>query len=146
MNSRSYIRRFNILTSFVGDKKRVESMLKDNFTALSDAENMLFGSKYEELVVKPLSSKNRGSCPRREVEGSPFEKARYLEAGEMWGEELSQLSVKLYNNNTLQEGKERVRMNLLIAPSISSTDLLSASEFCKIHPVIANLFSVKIKQ
>ena len=85
MNSRSYIRRFNIPTSFVGDKKRVESMLKDNSTALSDAENMLFGSKYEELVVKSLSSQNRGSCSRREVEGSPFEKARYLEAGEIWG-------------------------------------------------------------
>ena len=70
MNSRSYIRRFNILRSFVGDKKRVESMLKDNSKALSDAENMLFGSKYEELVVKSLSSQNRGSCPRREVEGS----------------------------------------------------------------------------
>ena len=37
-------------------------------------------------------------------------------------------------------------MNLLIAPSISSTDLLYVSEFCKIHPLIANLFSVKIKQ
>ena len=37
-------------------------------------------------------------------------------------------------------------MNLLITPSISSTDLLYASEFSKIHPLIANLFSVKIKQ
>ena len=37
-------------------------------------------------------------------------------------------------------------MNLLIAPSISSTDLLSASVFCKIHPLVANLFPVKIKQ
>ena len=59
MNSCSYIRRFNVLMSFVGDKKRVESMLKDNATAFSDAGNMLFESKYEELVAKSLSSKNR---------------------------------------------------------------------------------------
>ena len=59
MNSCSYIRRFNVLMSFVGDKKRVESMLKDNATAFSDACNMLFGSKYEELVAKSLSSKNK---------------------------------------------------------------------------------------
>ena len=37
-------------------------------------------------------------------------------------------------------------MNLLIAPSISSTELLSASVLCKIHPLVANLFPVKIKQ
>ena len=54
--------------------------------------------------------------------------------------------VKPYNNNTLQEVKERLRMNLLIATSISSTDLLLASEFCKIHPLVVNLFPVKIKQ
>ena len=40
MNSRSYIRRFNVLMSFVGDKKRTESMLKDNTTAFSEAGNM----------------------------------------------------------------------------------------------------------
>ena len=45
--------------SFVGDKKRVESMLKDNATVFSNAENMLFGPKYEELVAKSLSSKTR---------------------------------------------------------------------------------------
>ena len=37
-------------------------------------------------------------------------------------------------------------MNLLIAPSISSTDLLCASEFFKIHPLVVNSFPVKIKQ
>ena len=37
-------------------------------------------------------------------------------------------------------------MNLLIAPFIRSTDFLSASEFCKIHPLVLNLFPVKIKQ
>ena len=51
---------------FVGEKKRVESMLKDNATAFSDAGNMLFGSKYDELVAKSLSSKNRS----KEVFGS----------------------------------------------------------------------------
>ena len=34
-------------------------MLNDNATAFSDAGNMLFGSKYEELVAKSLLSKNR---------------------------------------------------------------------------------------
>ena len=33
-------------------------MLKGNDTELSDAENILFGPKYEELVGKSLSSKN----------------------------------------------------------------------------------------
>ena len=59
MNSCSYIRRFNVLMSFVGNKKRVESMFKDNATAFSDAGNILFWPKYEELVAKSLSSKNR---------------------------------------------------------------------------------------
>ena len=34
-------------------------MLKDNATAFSEAENLLFWPKYEELVAKPLSPKNR---------------------------------------------------------------------------------------
>ena len=62
------------------------------------------------------------------------------------GQQYSQLLVKPYNNNTLQDGKEGVRMNLLIAPSISSTDHLCASEFFKIHPLVVNLFPVKLKQ
>ena len=32
-------------------------MLKDNARAFSEAENMLFGPKYDELVMKSLSSK-----------------------------------------------------------------------------------------
>ena len=59
MNSCFYIRHFNALMSFVRDKKRVDSMLKDNATAFSDAGNMLFGPKYKELLVKSLSAKNR---------------------------------------------------------------------------------------
>ena len=59
MNSSSYIRRFNVLMAFVGDKKKVESMLKASATAFSEAENMLLGSRYVELVAKSLSSKNR---------------------------------------------------------------------------------------
>ena len=55
----SYIRGFNVLMFFVGDKKRVKFMLKESATAFSDAENMLFGPKYEEMVAKSLSSKNR---------------------------------------------------------------------------------------
>ena len=57
MNSCFYIRCFNVLMSFIADKKRAESILKDNATALSEAQNMLFGPKYEELVAKSLSSK-----------------------------------------------------------------------------------------
>ena len=45
--------------SFVESKKGVESMLKDNTTAFSKPENMLFGPKYKELTAKFLSSKNR---------------------------------------------------------------------------------------
>ena len=45
MNSCSYIRRFNVLMFFVGDKKRVGFMFKDNATAFSDAENMSFGPR-----------------------------------------------------------------------------------------------------
>ena len=59
MDSCSYIKRFNVLMAFVGDKKRVESMFKDNATAFSNAESMLLWPKDEELVVKSLSSKNR---------------------------------------------------------------------------------------
>ena len=156
MNSCSYIRRFNVLMSFVGNKKRVESMFKDNATAFSDAGNILFWPKYEELVAKSLSSKNRskelfGSIktkdhPRREVEDSPFENSSYLEAEEIVGEGFLQPLVKPYNNNTLQEDNNAARMNLLIASSISSMYLLSASEFFKIHPLVANLFAVNIKQ
>ena len=58
INSCSYIRCFNALMSFVEDKKRVEFMLKHNATAFSEANNMLFGPKYEELGAKSLSSKN----------------------------------------------------------------------------------------
>ena len=146
MNSCSYIRHFNFLMFFVGDKKRVESMLKDSATAFTDAENILFGPKYEELVEKSLSSKNRskelfGSIknkdhPRREIEGSPFERTLHLEAEEIEGEEFSQLLVKPYNNNILPEDNEGVRMNSLIAPSISLTDLLPALEFFKIHLLV----------
>ena len=57
MDSCFYVRRFNVLMAFAGDKKRVESMLKDNTAASPEAKNMLFGPKYEELVAKSLSSK-----------------------------------------------------------------------------------------
>ena len=122
MNSCSYIRRFNVLMSFIGDKKWIESMLKDNATAFLDAGNMLFGSEYEELVPKSLSSKNRskellGSIKNQgsSKEGrrrQPFGKGLHLEAEEIQGEEFSQLLVKPCNSNTLKEDKEGVKMNL----------------------------------
>ena len=99
MNSCSYIWRFNVLMSFFGDNKRVESMLKDKATAFLDAGYMVFGSKYEELVEKPLSSKNRSKELFDSVknqgqlkEGSrrqPFRKGPYLESEEIGGEEFS---------------------------------------------------------
>ena len=110
MNSCSYIRRFHVLMSFVGDKKRVESMLKDNATAFSDAGNMLFRSKYEELVEKSLSSKNRskelfGSIKNQESskEGSrrqPFQKGPLFRSRENRGRGIF-TAFKPYNNNTL---------------------------------------------
>ena len=131
-------------------------MLKGNDTELSDAENILFGPKYEELVGKSLSSKNRskelfGSIKTQGLskEGSRrlcIRKGPLFRSRGNRGRGISQLLVKPCNNNTLQEDKEGVRMNLLIVPYISSTDLLSASVFCKIHPLVANLFPVKIKQ
>ena len=42
MNMCSYIRHFNVLMLILKDKKRAESMLKDNATAISEADNMLF--------------------------------------------------------------------------------------------------------
>ena len=39
--------------------------------------------------------------------------------------------------------KEGVKINLLIAPSINSTDLLFPSEFCKIHPLALEFISGK---
>ena len=57
MNSCFYISHFNVLMSFFGDKKKVES------TAFLEAKNKLFGPKYEELVAKILNSKNRSKEP-----------------------------------------------------------------------------------
>ena len=91
MNSYSYIRRFNVLMSFVGDKKIVEYMLKDNSIAFSVTGNMLLESKYEKLVAKSLEKTQKidqksslvlqklMNLPRRKLEVSPFEKTHYLE-------------------------------------------------------------------
>ena len=61
------------------------------------------------------------------------QKAIYLEPEKFGGEECSQLLVKPYNNNNLQEDKQRVRINLLITPSINSITILqntsTSSEF-----------------
>ena len=89
-------------------------MLKDNARAFSEAENMLFGPKYDELVMKSLSSKKffgsikKSRIIQRGEKSSPFEKASYLESEEIGGEECSQLLIKPCNNNTLQKGKEGV--------------------------------------
>ena len=99
MNLCSYITHFNFLMFFVGDEEREDSVLKDNATAVSEAENMLFGSKNEELAAKSLRSKNiskelfgsiknKGSS-KEGIEHSPFEKVPYLEPEEIGGEECS---------------------------------------------------------
>ena len=125
--------------SFPGEKKMAEFIIKDNATTFTEAETMLFGTRCEELVFYSLILKNKvkklfdsiknQDHPRREIEGCPFGKAFYLEPEEIEVREYSQLLVKPYNNNTLQEEKQRVRLNLLEIPSICSTDLLSPSEF-----------------
>ena len=60
-------------------------------------------------MVKSFSIKKRSKledCPWREIEGSPFEKVSYLEPEKIGKEECSQLLVKPYNNNNLQEDKQ----------------------------------------
>ena len=39
---------------FVGGKKRVGSKLKDNATAFSEADNMLFGSELQKSIKRGL--------------------------------------------------------------------------------------------
>ena len=53
------IRRFNILMSFISDKKKVEMLLKENTEAFRDNEKALLGPKFEEVVAKSLASKNK---------------------------------------------------------------------------------------
>ena len=61
------------------------------------------------------------------------QKAIYLEPEKLGGEECSRLLVKPYNNNNLQEDKQRVSINLSITPSITSITILqntsTSSEF-----------------
>ena len=76
----------------------------------------------------------------------PFQKGPLFRNKGNRGEKCLQVLVKPYNNDTLQENKKRVRRNLLITPSISSTDLLSSSLFCKIYSQVVSLFPIKIKQ
>ena len=51
----AYIRRFNILMSFMSDKEKVKMTLKENSEAFRDNEKMLFGPKFEEIVTKSLT-------------------------------------------------------------------------------------------
>ena len=155
MNSCSYIRHFNFLMSFVGDKKIIDSMLKDNTTAFSEAENMLFGSKYEELMLKSLSSENRskeffGSIKNKgsSKEGNrrhPFRKCSLFRTRGDRRRGMFTAAGQTLPQQYPTGGQAR-GMNLLIRPSITSTDLLSPSESCKIHPLVMTLFPVKIKQ
>ena len=122
-------------------------MLKGNDTELSDAENILFGPKYEELVGKSLSSKNRSKelfgsiktqgLSKEESRRQPFQKSpifrsrRYERRGTFTA--AGQTLQQQYPTGEQGRGK-----NEFID--------LSASEFCKIHPLVASLLPVKIKQ
>ena len=59
VNTRAHIRRFNILMSFISDKKKVEMLLKENTEAFRDNEKTLLGPKFGEAVAKSLASKNK---------------------------------------------------------------------------------------
>ena len=59
VNTRAHIRRFNILMSFISDKKKVEMLLKEHTEAFRDNEKTLLGPKFEEVVAKSLASKNK---------------------------------------------------------------------------------------
>ena len=87
INTCSYIRRFNILMSFIGDKVKVDAMLKENAEAFKDSKEMLFGQKFEEVVTKSIASKNKsmeffdslnrdhqGSSGHREPKKQPFQR------------------------------------------------------------------------
>ena len=43
VNTWAYVRRFNILLSFMSEKKKVEMMLEKNAEAFNDNAKMLFG-------------------------------------------------------------------------------------------------------
>ena len=137
--------------SFVGDKKRVESMLKDNATAFSDAGNMLFEPKYEELMAKSLSSKNKSKelfvSIKSQWSTKEGSKRQPFRRGPLFRSRGNRVrGIFEPAGNTLQEDKEGLRMNFLTAPFISSTNLLSPWVFCKVRPLVANFFPVKIKQ
>ena len=66
VNTCVYIRRFNILMSFISDKEKVKIMLKENAEASRDNEKILFGPKFEEDIAKSLTSK----CKLRTIFGN----------------------------------------------------------------------------
>ena len=45
--------------SFMSDKKKIEMMLKQNAESFRDNEKKLFGPKFEDVVAKTLTSKNK---------------------------------------------------------------------------------------
>ena len=55
----AYRRRFDILMSFLSDKKKVEVMLKENAEAFRGKEKMFFGLKLEDFEAKSKTSKNK---------------------------------------------------------------------------------------
>ena len=59
VNRCAYIRRFNVLMLFMNDKKKAEMMLKENAGGFRDNEKMLFESKFEQVVAKSLTLKNK---------------------------------------------------------------------------------------
>ena len=113
---------------------------------------MLFGPKYEELVAKSLNSKNKSKEPFGSTKNQGSSKAgnrrqTFRKSPLFRTRGNRQRGMFTAAGQTLQqqypaEDRQGVRINLLIRPSISSKDLLPPSEFCKIYPLVVNLFPV----
>lgn len=125
-------RRFNILMSFVSDRKEVEMMLKENVKAFRENEQMLFWPTFEEVVVKLLTSKNksrkllRNLWVQESLSGnkdfrSPFRKFLYLVSEGIEGEEYFH---KLTNQPQMQEHRKEAKIlspnSKLIIPKLLS--------------------------
>ena len=126
-------------------------MLKDNAAAFLDAENILFGPKYEELVAKPLSSKNRskelfGSVKNQRLsnEGSrrqPFRKGPLFRSRGNRGRGIFTAACQNLQQQNPTGGQRRGKNEF-----VNSTFHQLGRVFCKIYPLVANSFPVKIKQ
>ena len=135
VNTYAYIRRLNILMSFMSDKKKVEMMLKETAEAFRDNEKMLFG----EVVAKSLTSKNKWrklfviqkskeyyQGTRIPESNNPFRRLLYFVPQEIEGQEYSH---KLVNQFQMLGHRKEVKI-LSFTPIPSILELL--------YPVLLN--------